>query len=191
MRTTRIATLVFALATVCTTTASAQQVGIAPGLWQIDMTLPGKVAGSSVAGYLQMMKQQVATLPPEQRSEIEKGMAELSARGTEFTGDGLRTKHCITKQDIANFDLLGKKAPDTCTRKATPVAGGFTMTMTCTQPRMQIDAAMQIQSDKAYTFESTTNVAGPDGRLILQKSNGTGKWLSGDCGNITSGLGQK
>ncbi|WP_168710158.1 DUF3617 domain-containing protein [Massilia sp. Mn16-1_5] len=184
MRTTAIATALLTFAAFCAGSASAQQVNIKPGLWQLEATVPGKAQGNAMAGYMERMKAQMAKMLSEQRKEIEKTMADLQARGTEFTGNGMRTKECITKENIAKFDLLGKKGPDSCTRKGTPTVGGVNVSMTCTQPKMQVDAAVKFQGDKAYTFESVATLAGPDGKPMTQKTSGSGKWLSSDCGAI-------
>jgi hypothetical protein len=184
MRTPPIASALSTLALVCAANASAQLPNIKPGLWQLDVTLPGKAQGHPMAGYVEKMKAQMASMPPEQRKEIEKSLSDLQARGTEFTGDGLRTKECITKENIAKFDLLGKKAPDSCTRKTSPAVGGVKLSMTCTQPPMKLDAAIKFQGEKAYTFESLATISGPDGKPMTHKSTGTGKWLGSDCGRI-------
>jgi hypothetical protein len=184
MRTILIALPLFTLAIVCAPDASAQQVNIKPGLWQFDMTLPGKMSGNPMAAYLKQMKSQMASMPPEQRKEIEATLADLEARGTEFTGDGMRTKECLTKENIANFDFLDKKGMESCTRKMSPTPGGMHVNMKCTRPQMNVDASLKYQGEKAYTFESTTTMPGPDGTPMVQKSNGTAKWLSGDCGKL-------
>jgi hypothetical protein len=183
---TPIATALSTLALLCAANASAQLPNIKPGLWQLDVTVPGKAQGHPMAGYVEKMKAHMASMPPEQRKEIEKSLADLQARGTEFTGDGLRTKECITKENIAKFDLLGKKVPDSCTRKSSPTVGGMKVSMTCTQPPMKVDAAIKFQGEKAYTFESLATVTGSDGKPMTHKSTGTGKWLGSDCGKIKS-----
>jgi len=184
MRTTPIATALFTLALVCAANASAQLPNIKPGLWQLEVTARGKASGNPMAGYVEKMKAQMASMPPEQRKELQKSLADLEGRGTEFTGDGLRTKECITKENIAKFDLLGTKGPDSCTRTSSPTAGGVKVSMTCTQPPMKLDAAIKFQNDKAYTFESLATVTGPGGKPMSQKTSGTGKWLGSDCGKI-------
>lgn len=177
-----IASTVLALATVCASNAFAQPPTIKPGLWQIQMALPAGVKGDPMAAQIEMMKSQLASLPPDQRKEMEKMLAGLKAQGTEFTSDGLRTNQCITKEDIAKFDLMGDKGPDNCTRKSTPMPGGMNVSMQCTQPKMNLDAAVKIQSENAYTFQSTATMAGPDGKMTTQKTSGAGKWLGSDCG---------
>lgn len=181
MRMIRTASIAVGIATLCATSAFAQQVNIKPGLWQIDMTLPGQGGGNQMAGVVALMKSQMASMSPAQRAEIQK---RLGASGTEFTDDGLRTKQCITKEAIANFDVFGKKGPDGCTRNATPAAGGMNVSMQCTQPQVKIDAVVKTPSETAYTFDSTATMAGPDGTMMSQKTSGTGKWLGSDCGSV-------
>jgi len=180
----RTASIAFSLATLCATNAMAQQVDIKPGLWQIDMTLPGNAGGNQMAGVVALMKSQMASMAPAQRAEMQKRLGDLGASGTEFTDNGLRTKQCITKEDIAKFDVFGKKGPDGCTRNATPMPGGMNVSMQCTQPQVKVDAVVKTQSDKAYTFDSTATMPGPGGGMMTQKTSGSGKWLSGDCGTV-------
>jgi len=183
MRTKHATQIVFALASLCAGQAFAQQPVIKPGLWQIDMALPDKASGNPLGGYLEMMKSQMAMMTPEQRAQIDKMLA---ANGTELNGNGLRTRQCITRQNITDFDLFGKKGADSCTKKMTPTAGGMNVSMTCAQPRMKVDAVLKADSETSYRFESVTTVPGPGGADISQKSNGTGKWLGSDCGKIAA-----
>jgi hypothetical protein len=183
MRTTRAAHIILALASLCAGQAFAQQPVIKPGLWQIDMTLPDKASGNPLGGYLEMMKSQMAMMTPEQRAQIDKMLA---ANGTELNGDGLRTKQCLTRQNITDFDLFGKKGADSCTKKMTPTADGMNVSMTCAQPRMKVDAVLKAESETSYRFESVTTVPGPGGADISQKSSGTGKWLGSDCGKTAA-----
>lgn len=181
MRMIRTASIALSLATLCATNAVAQQVDIKPGLWQLDMTLPGQAGGGQMAGLAALVKSQMASMAPAQREELQK---RLGTSGTEFTDNGLRTKQCITKVQIANFDLFGKKGPDGCTRNATAIPDGANVSMQCTQPQVKVDAVVKRQSDKAYTFESTATMAGPGGTTMTQQSSGTGKWLGSDCGSV-------
>lgn len=183
MRTTRAAHIILALASLCAGQAFAQQPTIKPGLWQIDMTLPDKAAGNPLGGYLELMKSQMALMTPEQRAQIDKMMA---ASGTELNGDGLRTRQCITRQNINDFDLFGKKGADSCTKKMTPTADGMNVSMTCAQPRMKVDAVLKAESETSYRFESVTTLPGPGGADISQKASGTGKWLGSDCGTTAA-----
>lgn len=179
MRTKYATQIVFALASLCAGQAFAQQPIIKPGLWQIDMTLPDKAGGNPLGGYVELMKSQMASMTPEQRAQINNM---LGASGTELNGDGLRTRQCITRQNINDFDVFGKKGADSCTKKMTPTAGGMNVSMTCAQPRMKVDAVLKAESETSYRFDSVTTVPGPGGGDISQKASGTGKWLGSDCG---------
>ncbi|MBD8655061.1 DUF3617 domain-containing protein [Oxalobacteraceae sp. CFBP 13730] len=183
MRTKHAAQIIVTLASFWAGQAFAQQPAIRPGLWQIDMTLSDTAAGNPLGGYLELMKSQMALMTPEQRAQIDKMLA---GSGTELKGDGVRTKQCITQQNINDFDLFGKKGADSCTKKMTPIAGGMNVSMVCTQPRMKVDAVLKAESETSYRFESVATVPGPGGGDISQKSNGTGKWLGSDCGKTGS-----
>lgn len=183
MRTTRAAHIVFVIASLCAGQAFAQQPVIKPGLWQIDMTLSDQASGNPLGGYLELMKSQMALMTPEQRAQIDRMLA---SSGTELNGDGLRTRQCITRQNINDFDLFGKKGGDSCTKKMTPTADGMNVSMTCAQPRMKVDAVLKAESETSYRFDSVTTLPGPGGADISQKSSGTGKWLGSDCGKTAA-----
>lgn len=182
MKTTLFATTILTLA-ICATNASAQNMNIKPGLWQLEVTMPG-ADSKPMMGYITQMKARMASMPPAQRKEMEAALAGLEASGTEITSNGLRTKQCITKENIAQYDLLGKSQAEGCTNKASPKPGGVNVSMTCERPQMKIEAAVTFQGEKAYTFESLATVPGPDGKMMTQKSSGTGQWLGSDCGRV-------
>jgi hypothetical protein len=185
MRKTSIATLL-SLAALFAGNASAQQPNLKPGLWQVEVAMPGQARGQ-MAGMMAQIRAQMASMPPEQRKALEKSLADLDASGTEVTDNGVRMRQCITRDDIARYDLLGKKAPDSCTRTSSPTAGGAKLSMTCTRPQMAVEGSVKFQGDKAYTFESVATVAGPDGKPVAQKSSGSGQWLGSDCGKTKPG----
>lgn len=191
MRTRLLASPLFALAALCVPNASAQQLKIKPGLWQLDMTLPGQAGANPMAEHIKRMKEQMASMPPEQRKQIASALAEVEARGTEFTNEGVRTKACVTEQNLANFDFLGNRGTESCTRKTSAVPGGMNLSMQCTRPQMSVDARLKYQGEKAYTFESVATVPGPDGKPMTHKTSGSGKWLGSDCGAIKPVSGKK
>lgn len=184
MRTRLLALPFLAFAALYVPNASAQQFKIKPGLWQLDMTMPGQAGANPMAEHIKQMKEQMASMPPEQRKRIASALAEIEARGTEFTNEGVRTKACVTQQDLADFNFLGHKGMESCTRKTSAVPGGMSLSMQCTRPQMSVDARMKYQGDKAYTFESVASVTGPDGKPMTHKTSGSGKWLGSDCGTI-------
>ena len=184
MSTRSIAATLFALAAVAAGGASAQT--IRPGLWEVQVTMPGRPAGMpSMAKHIEMMKQQMASMPPEQRQEIQKAIDQMSASGTEFTADGMRTKQCVTKEQIAKFMLPQQRTAEGCTQTMSRVGGNEAkVNMQCTQPPMTVDAVFKRENEKSYRFESTSKITGPGGQTITQKGSGTGKWLSDNCGNV-------
>jgi hypothetical protein len=182
MKTMLFATTILTLA-LGATSAGAQTMNIKPGLWQLEVTMPG-ADNKPMAGYIAQMKARMAAMPPAQRKEMEAALAGLEARGTEVTDNGLRTKQCITKENIAQYDLLGTNQAKGCTNKAAPKPGGVNVSMTCQRPQMTIEAAVTFQGEKAYAFESLATVPGPDGKMVTQKSSGTGQWLASDCGRV-------
>lgn len=184
MRTRLLALPFLALAALSVPNVSAQQFKIKPGLWQLDMTLPGQAGANPMAEHISRMKEQMASMPPEQRQRIAAALAEVEARGTEFTSDGVRTEACVTQQNLANFDFLGNRGMESCTRKTSAVPGGMNLSMQCTRPPMSVDARLTYQGEKAYTFQSTATVTGPDGKPMTHQTSGSGKWLGSDCGAI-------
>src|ERR1700712_4105950 len=82
-----------AMALVLFSVAAAAQTQ-APGLWESTMTMKGAEMDKAMAD----LQAKLATMPPDQRKQIEAAMA---GRGLSLGSQGLTTKICITKEQAA------------------------------------------------------------------------------------------
>ena len=85
-----------------------------PGLWEITNKMGGSGdQGAKMAAAMEQMQKQMASMPPEQRKQMEKMMAQQGmAPGA---GGGMATRICMTKEMAARNELI---SPETA--RATP-----------------------------------------------------------------------
>ncbi len=179
-------TILLGLAAIVVPSAMAQQSQIKPGLWQVELLPLTGTQSNPLGDSIQQWADSVAT--PETRREIAEADAALASKGMETTGNrlGLRTKECITKEQIAKYDILGEQTLKSCSTKKSPRPDGVDVSMTCTDPdmRMIMDMRVRYRGEKAFDVESVTTMPGVDNQPMTLKGSGTGKWLSSDCGDI-------
>jgi hypothetical protein len=179
-------TILLGLAAIVAPNALAQQAQIKPGLWQVEQMPPTESQSNPLGDSIQQWADSVAT--PETRREIAEADAALSVKGRETTGSrlGLRTKECITKEQIARYDILGEQTLKSCSTQKSPRPDGVDVSMTCTDPdmRMTMDMRVRYRGEKAFDIESVTTMLGIDNQPMILKGSGSGKWLSSDCGDI-------
>lgn len=182
MKTQLIATTLFALTAMAAGPATAQY--MKPGLWQFTTTTPGKGDGTDpMAAYVANMKKEMATMDPAARKEVEAMLADLAARDTKFTRDGLETRACISKDEVQSLDKLMGKDGNCTTQRSPLVAGQIKLNVSCTNPPSTGSAVIRFQGDTGYSMESTMT-GNFNGQRMTQKVTSTGKWLSSNCGKV-------
>lgn len=183
MKTKPFATTLLTLAALAALPASAQS--IKPGLW--EATSSGSAAGPGntriTSQQMAQAKELLAALPAAQRQQMEAAMAQAGAGDLKFTDDGVNLKHCISKEQAADYSNLIIKDGN-CTVQRTPaVAGVANFTMSCTKPPATGSGTVRFQGDTGYALDMTTT-ATINGQSHTSKMSTTGKWLGADCGNI-------
>ena len=163
------------LAFSCAAAAAQTQ---APGLWEHTMAM--KPQGGEMDKAMADMQKQLASMPPEQRKQMEQMMA---GRGVSMGAQGTTVKACITKEQAARPaepQLTGDCTQKDVQRSANTVKFKFE----CTKPRASSgEGEWTFVSDKAYTGKMTTltEVAGKPQPMSMDMS---GKWLAADCGDV-------
>lgn len=183
MKTKLIATSLLTLATLAALPASAQS--IKPGLWEVKSNGSTSGAGHNKAMAEQMarMKEQMAAMPAAQRQQIEAAMAKAGAADFQLTDDGVIMKHCLSKEQAADYSNLIVR-DGSCTAVRSPaVAGISTFTMTCTKPQATGSGTVKFQGDTGYTLDMTMTTS-VGGQSHTSKTSTTGKWLAASCGNV-------
>lgn len=149
-----------------------------PGLWEHSFSM--KSPGGETEKALADMQKQMASMPPEQRKQVEQMMA---SRGMSMGAQGTVVKVCVTKEDVAR-----KAEPqfrEGCTQQVVQrTANSMKVKFECTQPRpMSGEGEMTFLSDKAYTGKSTVT-SQSNGKTQQMTMEMAGKWLASDCGDV-------
>ena len=170
--------LVISLALLAAVHAQAQTQNIKPGLWEMNNKV--KTGNAQTDQALAMAMQQLATMPPAQRAQMEAMMAQNGVSMPKQSGDGgMLLTACVTPEMAAKKEIpLDQKGK--CTSKQDQVPNGLNISFSCTDPASSGQGQLRFNGDSAYTM--TMNVtnstgAGPQSATI----ESTGRWLSATC----------
>jgi Protein of unknown function (DUF3617) len=150
-----------------------------PGLWEHTFSM--KSTGGETEKALAEMQKQMASMPPEQRKQVEQMMA---SRGVGMgVGGATVVKVCVTKDDAAR--KAEPQFQEGCTQQVVQrTANTMKVKFQCTQPRpMTGEGEMTFISDKAYTGKSTVT-SEANGKPQQMSMEMAGKWLGADCGDV-------
>lgn len=171
--------VVSAAATAMFVCLGAQAQTQAPGLWEHSMSM--KSQDGQMEKAMADMQKQLASMPPDQRKQIEAAMA---GRGGGMMGAGGSTmKVCITKEQ-AERPPEARMHQGECTQKDVQRSGKTVkFKFECTKPPSSGEGEMTFISDKAYSGHSivTSQVAGKPQQMTMEMQ---GKWLATDCGDV-------
>lgn len=168
-----------ALAGLTSAACAADMPARKPGLWEITnkTLMDGKAPAMP----------KLDNLPPEQRAQIEKMMAE---KGMSMPGSGpggaTVTKMCLTKEEAMRKDPpLHTGGEEKCEHKVTKqTASMMAFTYVCTgRHASRGEGEARFESDSRYSgwLNATTEDAGQQHKMRMEYS---ARWLGADCGNI-------
>ena len=168
--------IAFAAATF-TVSASAQN--LKPGLWEVTSSMKG--GGGEMDKAMAHMKQQMASMSPEQRRQMEAAMAK---QGVAMGGGpgGMSVKTCMTKEMVERNEIPAQHG-DCRTTKNERSGNTIRMAFTCTKPPSSGEGQLTIQSPEAYTMKVAVK-GPPGGKGETINMDASGKWLASDCGNV-------
>ena len=151
----------------------------APGLWEHAISMKSQDGQMDKA--MAEMQKQLASMPPDQRKQMEAAMA---GRGGAGMGAGGRSmKVCLTKEQ-AERPPEARMNQGECTQKDVQRSGKTVkFKFECTKPPSSGEGEMTFISDKAYTGHQvvTSQVAGKPQQMTMEMQ---GKWLATDCGDV-------
>ncbi len=153
--------------------ASVQEVK--SGLWEISTRM--QHGDKATQDAMAQMQQQMASMAPAQRKQMEAAMAGM---GMAVDGKGgMRIKSCFTPEEAAR-----QKVPvqDGNCQNSTPKRSGNTMTFSyqCTDPVAQGEATVTFVSPTAYTMKNVSRVT-QKGKTETTSMEAEGRWLQADC----------
>ena len=161
--------------------ASASAQTMKPGLWEMTNKMGGSPEMDQAMAQLQ---QQMANMPPEQRKMMEDMMAKKGMGMGGVSAGGIVVKACITKE-MAERNQMPMQHSGDCTNTISDKTGtGMKMKFTCTNPPSSGEGQFSFMGDSAYTMKMKISTAA-QGKPQVTTVDGSGKWVTSDCGNIT------
>ena len=171
--------LLAAALAVLASTAGAQN--LKPGLWEITHKM--QTGSGQMEDSMAQMQQQMASMPPEQRKMMEEMMARQGVRkGSQGPGQGMSMQVCMTKEMVEKNELPAQQGDCTTTQQSRQ---GNTMKMafSCTNPPSTGESQVTLKGPEAYSMKMVVNTK-VDGKPERMNMEGSGKWLSSDCGKV-------
>lgn len=169
-----------------TAPALAQQ-NMKPGLWEIHNKMGGSGdMGNKMAAAQAEMQKQLSAMPPEQRKQMEKMMADkgvgMSPGAGVGSGGNMAMRTCISKEMAARNEPPAQQGD--CKQETLQKTGNTTkFKFTCSNPPATGEGEVTVQSPEAYTMKMKTT-AQVKGKSETMTMDAQGKWLSGDCGKL-------
>jgi hypothetical protein len=161
---------------------SAAAQSLKPGLWEISNKMDNPQVNQAMA----QMQQQLAQMPPEQRKQMEAMMAERGMKMGTGAGGVTTMQMCMTKEMLSRDDAMLQQQQQKGDCKMTSQSrSGNTMRMAyaCSNPPSTVDGEYTYQGSEGYTSKMVVKST-QGGRSDTMTIEGSGKWLSADCGNI-------
>lgn len=155
-----------------------------PGLWEITNKMGGSGdQGAKMAAAMEQMQKQMASMPPEQRKQMEKMMAQQGVNMSPGSGGGMSTRVCITKDMAARNEAPAQHRSD-CKQETLQRTGNTTkFKFTCSNPPSSGEGEVTMASPESYTMKMkiTSQAKGKPEQMTMDAQ---GKFISSDCGSV-------
>ncbi len=176
MRTLKFVTTTLALASAVAGPVAAQD--MKPGLWEVTNEMGGEV-GAQMAAAQKQMQQQLASMPPEQRKQMEKMFAQQGIKMG--AGGGMSARTCITPE-MAALNQAPVQQQGNCTQEFMPRKGkSMRFTIVCANPSGKGEGEITFHSPVSYSMKMKFAEQGTSQNMTM---DARGKWLSSNCGNV-------
>lgn len=154
--------------------ASAQQ-AFRPGLWQLQMRMPGDPEFESSMAEL---RESLASMSPQERKQMELAMGRQGVQLAPGAKGGTVTRVCMTREQAERRQAPATQGDCTVTRES---RAGSTVTtaFSCRNPASTGESVLKFISAEAYAVK-TTMVSGKE-KTVLE---GDARWLAADCGSV-------
>jgi Protein of unknown function (DUF3617) len=185
------ARLLIAATALAAASGLAQAQKIAPGLWEHTITM--KMQGGEMEAGMKRMQEQLASLPPEKRKQIEEMMARqgqggpgLAAGMSMMAGKPTAVKVCITPEQAAREPFTSGQG--NCKQISNSQSGKTSkIKFSCTRDdgaTMTGDGEFTLISDKEHTGRMVMDGVGRKGQPAHMEIDQAGRWLGADCGDV-------
>ncbi len=149
-----------------------------PGLWEINQKVGGNPEMDKA---MAEMQQQLASMPPAQRKQMEQMMA---AQGVKLgQGGGMSVQVCVTPEMAAQQEVPVQKEGD-CTTKVQSRSGNtIKVAFSCKNPPSSGEGTYVFRGDTGYDMKMLVKTT-EGGKPVTTTMEGTGRWLGADCGKV-------
>lgn len=149
-----------------------------PGLWEINQKVGGNPEMDKA---MAEMQQQLASMPPAQRKQMEQMMV---AQGVKLgQGGGMSVQVCVTPEMAAQQEVPVQKEGD-CTTKVQSRSGNtMKVAFSCKNPPSSGEGTYVFRGDTGYDMKMLVKTT-EGGKPVTTTMEGTGRWLGADCGKV-------
>ncbi|WP_426196860.1 DUF3617 domain-containing protein [Massilia sp. DWR3-1-1] len=177
-----VSILIMSLASACAALpclpAGAAEPLFKPGLWEIR-NKPSGAGGSQMQAMLAAAQQQMGSMDPGQRKQIE---AMMARNGVVMDNGGISAKVCITAAMAARQQFPVQQKGN-CNYRYTPVgSNSLDYSFSCSKPVASGEGSAIFSSPTSYT--ATTRASGGPGGEHSMTIATEGRWLGAACGAI-------
>lgn len=165
------------VAAACLVATGAHAQTLKPGLWEVTNKMHS--ASGEMEKAQAQMRQQMASMPPEQRKMFEEMMAK---QGVKMSPGGMNVRMCLTP-DMAKRDEFPAQQGDCKTTLQQRAGNTIKMAYTCANPPSSGEGQYTIVSPEAYTMKMVMRST-VKGKSETMNMDAAGKWLSADCGSV-------
>jgi hypothetical protein len=160
--------------------AAAQN--LQPGLWEFTTQMSGE-SGSKMNAAMENMQKQMAAMSPEQRKMMQDMMAKQGVQMGSAAGSGITVKMCLTQELLDRNEMVSGQRGE-CKNTWSPRTGNtMKYAFSCSNPPSSGEGEVTFISREAYS-NRTSMTTTANGKTEKMNINGSGKWLTKDCGAV-------
>lgn len=152
-----------------------------PGLWDVNTKM--KSANGDLEKAMAGMQEALASMPADQRKQMEEMMAKQGVQVGAGTGGALITKVCMSKEMVERNSFPIHNSGN-CTERRGPIINGkMKASYSCTNPQSSGEAEFIFNGDTSFAMKmkSVSTRAGESEKMSMESA---GRWLGADCGSI-------
>lgn len=153
-----------------------------PGLWEMQTKM--EAGDGALAQAMAAMEKQLAALPEGQRKMMEEMLAKQGVGITGLGADGVRMRHCLSPQMVAEEKLPFERQGEGCERTLVSRSDSeIRFTLSCREPPARGEGEVHFVNPGAYTSRFTLEME-YEGRQERIQGRSESRWLADECGDI-------
>ena len=149
------------------------------GLWEVTSKMGGN---PEMEKAMADMQKQMASMPPEQRKQME---AMMGKQGVTLSGAGgvMVMKSCVTKEMVEQSQLPLQTQGNCTSTTSEKTSTSIKFKYACTNPASSGEGEFNFPNDSSYTSKLKI-INALQGKVQTNTIDGSGRWLGTDCGTV-------